>query len=77
MAPGLAPCAILIPVAGSVMTALVAKEILLGPGEAVLPVVPVSLCLGSATFVVECGVIASRVERITLTSAWQSAQCSR
>ena len=60
----------LIPVAGVVMTALGAKEIMIGPGEAVLPVVLLSLCLGAATYVVGCAVIAWRTERVVWTSAW-------
>jgi low temperature requirement protein LtrA len=63
----------LIPVAGIVMTALGAKEIMLGPGEAILPVVLVSLTLGAATYVAGCAVIAWRVERIVWTSAWAVA----
>ena len=60
----------LLPVAGIVMTALGAKEIMLGPGDAVLPVVLVSLCLGAATYICGCALIAWRVDRVAWTSAW-------
>jgi low temperature requirement protein LtrA len=59
----------LLPVAGIVLTALGAKEVMTHPGDAALPVIVVALCLGVATYLAGVAYITWRVTRITWTSA--------
>jgi low temperature requirement protein LtrA len=60
----------ILPVAGIVLTALGAKEVMHHPLESALPVIVVALCLGVSTYLAGIGVIAWRVTRVTWLSTW-------
>jgi low temperature requirement protein LtrA len=59
----------LLPVAGIVMTALGAKEVMTHPSDTTLPVIIVALCLGVATYLAGITYVTWRVTRITWSSA--------